>query len=54
MNSESLPKSPWEKLFPRALALIDEISLYGGVKDPSGLWLGHQDETGMRMKCGRE
>jgi hypothetical protein len=26
MKSGSLPGGPWEKLFPRALALIDEIS----------------------------
>lgn len=34
MKSGSLPGGPWEKLFPRALALIDEISRYGGIKDP--------------------
>lgn len=34
MKSRSLPGGPWEKLFPRALALIDEISRYGGIKDP--------------------
>ena len=34
MKSRSLPSGPWEKLFPRALALIDEISRYGGIKDP--------------------
>ena len=34
LKSGSLPGGPWEKLFPRALALIDEISRYGGVKDP--------------------
>jgi hypothetical protein len=34
MKSRSLPGGPWEKLFPRALALIDEIRRYGGIKDP--------------------
>ena len=34
MKSRSLPGGPWEKLFPRALALIDEVSRYGGIKDP--------------------
>ena len=34
MKSGSLPGGPWEKLFPRALALIDEISRYGGIADP--------------------
>ena len=34
MKPRSLPGGPWEKLFPRALALIDEISRYGGIKDP--------------------
>lgn len=34
VKSRSLPSGPWEKLFPRALALIDEISRYGGIKDP--------------------
>ena len=34
VKSESLPDGPWEKLFPRALALIDEISRYGGIADP--------------------
>lgn len=34
MRSASLPSGPWEKLFPRALALIDEISRYGGIADP--------------------
>jgi len=34
MKSGSLPGAAWEKLFPRALALIDEISRYGGIKDP--------------------
>lgn len=29
-----LPDGPWEKLFPRALQLIDEISRYGGIADP--------------------
>jgi len=28
------PCGPWENLFPRALALIDEISRYGGIADP--------------------
>ena len=34
MTSGALPSGPWEKLFPRALALIDEISRYGGIADP--------------------
>ncbi|SDV50808.1 nucleotidyl transferase AbiEii/AbiGii toxin family protein [Chitinasiproducens palmae] len=34
MKPETLPSGPWEKLFPRALALIDEISRYGGIADP--------------------
>lgn len=34
MKSGALPGGPWEKLFPRALALIDEIGRYGGVADP--------------------
>jgi len=34
MKPAPLPSGPWEKLFPRALALIDEISRYGGVADP--------------------
>jgi len=34
MKSGALPSGPWEKLFPRALALIDEISRYGGITDP--------------------
>ncbi len=34
MKSSSLPGGPWEGLFPRALALIDEISRYGGIADP--------------------
>lgn len=34
VKSGSLPGGPWEKLFPRALALIDEISRYGGIADP--------------------
>jgi len=34
MRPGSLPGGPWEKLFPRALALIDEISRYGGIADP--------------------
>jgi hypothetical protein len=29
MKPGALPGDPWEKLFPRALALIDEISRYG-------------------------
>jgi hypothetical protein len=34
MTFRSLPVGPWQKLFPRALALIDEIGRYGGIKDP--------------------
>ncbi|CAD7381841.1 nucleotidyl transferase AbiEii/AbiGii toxin family protein [Xanthomonas arboricola] len=34
MKPGALPGGPWEKLFPRALALIDEISQYGGITDP--------------------
>jgi len=34
MKSGTLPHGPWEKLFPRALMLIDEISRYGGIADP--------------------
>lgn len=35
MKSVPLPEGAWEKLFPRALALIDEISRYGGIAE---LW----------------
>ncbi|MET3918508.1 hypothetical protein ABID97_005339 [Variovorax sp. OAS795] len=34
MKSRALRGGPWEKLFPRALMLIDEISRYGGIADP--------------------
>ncbi len=34
MKSETLPSGRWEKLFSRALVLIDEISRYGGIADP--------------------
>lgn len=34
MKPGVLPDGPWEKLFPRALQLIDEISRYGGIADP--------------------
>lgn len=34
MKPGVLPDGPWEKLFPRALQLIDEISTYGGIADP--------------------
>lgn len=34
MKAGALPSGPWEALFPRALTLIDEISRYGGMKDP--------------------
>ena len=34
MKSRVLRGGPWEKLFPRALTLIDEISRYGGIADP--------------------
>ncbi|CAE6751394.1 nucleotidyl transferase AbiEii/AbiGii toxin family protein [Xanthomonas arboricola pv. juglandis] len=34
MKPVALPGGSWEKLFPRALALIDEISQYGGITDP--------------------
>ena len=30
----ALPGGHWENLFPRALALIDEISRYCGITDP--------------------
>ena len=36
MSAGPLPGGSWEKLFPRALALIDEMSRYGGIADP--LW----------------
>jgi hypothetical protein len=39
MKSGALPSGPWEKLFPRALALIDEISRYGGTADPFWRWV---------------
>ena len=29
-----MPPGPWEALFPRALALIEEIRTHGGVADP--------------------
>lgn len=34
MNADSLPNGAWESLFPRALALIDDIGKYGGMADP--------------------
>lgn len=34
MKIDSLPSGAWESLFPRALALIDEISKYGGIANP--------------------
>lgn len=34
MKPGPLPAGAWEKLLPRALALIDEITRYGGVADP--------------------
>jgi len=34
MTVGTLPGGAWEVLFPRALTLIDEISLYGGVAAP--------------------
>ena len=34
MKARSLPSGAWQALLPRALALIDEISQYGGVMDP--------------------
>ncbi|QHE85744.1 nucleotidyl transferase AbiEii/AbiGii toxin family protein [Hydrogenophaga sp. BPS33] len=34
MKPRSLPGGAWKKLFPRALALIDEIGQYGGLADP--------------------
>ncbi len=29
-----LPSGPWETLFPRALALVDDFVRYGGLQDP--------------------
>lgn len=29
-----LPRGAWEALFPRALALIDEVRIHGGIADP--------------------
>ena len=34
MKVDSLPSGAWQSLFPRALALIDDISRYGGIADP--------------------
>jgi len=34
MKPGPLPAGAWETLLPRALALIDEITRYGGVADP--------------------
>lgn len=34
MNARPLPGGPWETLLPRAMALVDEISRYGGIADP--------------------
>lgn len=34
MKADALPSGAWERLFPRALALIDEIGKHGGVADP--------------------
>lgn len=34
MKTDSLPSGAWESLFPRALALIDDISKYGGMANP--------------------
>jgi len=31
MKADSLPSGAWESLFPRALALIDEIGVAGGL-----------------------
>lgn len=31
---DPLPAGAWERLFPRALTLIDEIARHGGVADP--------------------
>ena len=34
MKVDSLPSGAWQSLFPRALALIDDISRYGGIANP--------------------
>ena len=34
MKPDSLPSGVWEALFPRALALIDDIERYGGLREP--------------------
>ncbi|WP_407830908.1 hypothetical protein [Verminephrobacter eiseniae] len=53
MKSGSLPGAPWEKLFPRALALIDEISRYGGIEDP--FWtLGRRDRADVPLPPSAE
>lgn len=50
MTDRSLPPGAGEVLFPRALALIDDIQKHGGLADPSLGDLGdcgtqHQFET---------
>ena len=34
MKVDSLPSGAWQSLFPRALALIDDISRYSGIANP--------------------
>lgn len=34
MRPATLPGGAWEALFPRALALVDDIERYGGLRDP--------------------
>lgn len=39
MKSGASPSNPWEKLFPRALALIDEISRMAASRTRSERWV---------------
>src|SRR6218665_3838178 len=53
MKSGSLPGTPWEKLFPRAVALIDEISRDGGIEDP--FWaFGRRDRADVPLQPSAE
>lgn len=34
INYSALPAGPWESLFQKALRLVDEMTIHGGIKDP--------------------
>jgi len=40
MNAAPLPGGAWEALLPRALRLLDEIGVHGGIGDPFWTWGG--------------